>query len=181
MTTQDLERLVEIDGTVESSRYLHLDRNGEGLQVAWKLEERPLRQKLIDPNAMTDETRFVLKQILLGAEEGLALSVEHEGQLVGLAAAVVDPPSKTLRIADVRIDFDHRREGLGSALLYRTIQEARDRELRAVMARTKTNNVPAAQFLKKAAFEIAGLDAQMDSNHDLVKEAVTLFWYAALD
>ena len=181
MTVQDLERLVDVDGTIESSQYLHLDRTGEGLAVAWKLEERQLRQKLIEPNAITDETQFVLKQLVLGAEEGLALAVEHEGTLVGSLAAVIDPERKRLRVVDVRIDFDHRREGLASVLLYRTIQEARDRELRAVMAQTKTNNLPGANCLRKAGFEIAGIDERMDSNHDLVKEAVTLFWYAPLD
>lgn len=182
MMPQDLDRLLDIDGTIQSSQYLHLDRTGgEGLAVAWRLEERPLRQKLIDPNTIGDETRFLMKQLVLGAEEGIALAMEHEGNVVAILAAVLDAARETLRIVDVRVDFDYRREGLGSVLLYRSIQEARDRELRAVMAQTKTNNVPGAHFLKKAGFDLAGIDERMDSNHDLVKEAVTLFWYAALD
>ena len=181
MMPQDLDRLRDIDGTIQSSRYLHLDRSGEGLAVAWRLEERPLRERLIDPNTIGDETQFVMKQLVIGAEEGLALAMEHEGNVVGVLAAVVDAARKTLRVVDVRVDFDYRREGLASVLLYRTIQEARDRELRAVMAQTKTNNLPGANCLRKAGFEIAGIDERMDSNHDLVKEAVTLFWYAPLD
>jgi GNAT superfamily N-acetyltransferase len=181
MMPQDLGRLMDIDGTVHSSHYLHLDRSGEGLAITWKLEERPLREKRIDRNAIGDDTQFLMKQLVIGAEEGVALAVEHEGNVLGALAAVVDPNRSTLRLADLRVDFDYRREGLGSALLYRAIQEARDRELRAVMAQTKTNNASAAHFLKKAGFDLAGMDERMDSNHDLVKEAVTLFWYAALD
>ena len=48
-------------------------------------------------------------------------------------------------------------------------------------AATLTDNYPAAQFFVKCGFELAGLDCRRWTNHDLVKEAVTLFWYASLD
>jgi hypothetical protein len=41
--------------------------------------------------------------------------------------------------------------------------------------------VPAARFLLKAGFDLCGVDTHFSSNHDLVKEAVSLFWYASLD
>jgi hypothetical protein len=41
----DLSGLDEIDGTIVSSEYLHLDRTGEGTDVAWKLAERPCARK----------------------------------------------------------------------------------------------------------------------------------------
>src|SRR3954447_11097351 len=39
-TSDDLERLIDIDGTIESSQYLHVERGGEGLAASWRLEER---------------------------------------------------------------------------------------------------------------------------------------------
>jgi hypothetical protein len=36
-------------------------------------------------------------------------------------------------------------------------------------------------MLHKLAFEIAGVDTHRHSNHDMVKEAATIFWYAAMD
>jgi hypothetical protein len=65
--------------------------------------------------------------------------------------------------------------------LFELITTARTQELRAVKAETPTNNVPAIQLFRKVEFELAGLDTHRYSNHDLVKESVTLFWYAALD
>jgi len=41
----DLSGLDEIDGTIVSTEYLHLDRTGEGTDVSWKLAERPLRER----------------------------------------------------------------------------------------------------------------------------------------
>jgi len=49
-----------------------------------------------------------------------------------------------------------------------------------VTATTLTNNVPAARFLSKGGFDLTGLNTHLYSNHDLVTEAVALFWCAAL-
>lgn len=177
----DLDALIEIDGIIESSRYLHLDRGGTGLALSWKIEERPLRTKLIESNPLNDEQRFIVRQIATGAEEGIALVAEHEGMSVALLVAQPQPMHGTLKLLDLRVDYDHRREGLATAMLYQVIQTARDTGLRAVAAETRANNFPANQLFTKLGFELAGLDAQRHSNHDLVKESVTLFWYAAMD
>lgn len=177
----DLQLIIDVDGTIESTRYLHLNRTGEGFACSWQLEDRPLRQKLIESNPMPDDALFALKQITTGADEGLALIAEHDGTPIALVVAQLDPSARTLRVLDLRVDSDFRRQGIGLALIFRCIQDARDRQLRAVTARTFTNNHPAVQFLLKAGFELAGLDTQLRSNHDLVKEAVALFWYASLD
>src|SRR5688500_2583520 len=124
----DLDRLRDIDGTIESDRYLHLDRSGEGLAIAWKLDERPLRQKLIAPNAIDDEQAFAARQIVTGADEGIALLAEHDEQLAALMVAQPQPALGTLRIVDLRVDYDFRRQGLGTALVFQAIQQARDRE-----------------------------------------------------
>jgi GNAT superfamily N-acetyltransferase len=180
-TTADLEGIAEIDGTVESSHYLHLDRAGEGLAASWKLEQRPARQKLIESNRMTDEALFLLKQIVTGAEEGTALLVELDDAPVALLLARPDPEAGTIRLVDLRVDSDYRRQGMGTALLYQLIQYARDQEVRAIAAETVGNNHPAGALMAKCGFDLSGVDTKRRSNHDLVKEAVTLLWYVALD
>src|SRR5688572_8126211 len=68
----DLNDLAEIDGTVESSEYLHLERVAEGLTVTWKLTERTLREPRVERNRLTDDAAFVAKQLAADADEGLA-------------------------------------------------------------------------------------------------------------
>jgi GNAT superfamily N-acetyltransferase len=177
----DRDMVSEIDGTIDSAQYVHVDRAGEGLALSWKLQERPLRERLAKTNPIDDEVRFWLKQIATGADEGLAMMAEHDGVPVALLVASPDYPHKTMRVHDLRVDFDHRRQGLATALLYQAVSTAREGEYRAVSAETTTDNFPAAQLLAKCGFDVAGLDARRNTNHDLVKEAVTLFWYASLD
>ena len=177
----DLDRLIDIDGTIESTDYLHIDQSGEGLSGTWKFESRPLREKRMERNPPTQEAEFLLKQVVIGAEEGMALLAEHEQVNVALLVAREEPQFRTLRVIDLRVDFEHRRQGVGSAMIYQAITEARNRQLRAVSAESRTDNYPAACFLNKCGFDLTGLDARRYTNHDLVKEAVTLFWHASLD
>ncbi|HXE52311.1 MAG TPA: GNAT family N-acetyltransferase [Tepidisphaeraceae bacterium] len=177
----DLDRLIDIDGTIESDQYLHVEHAGEGLARSWKIEERPLRQRKTDRNQASDDVLFTLKQVVTGIEEGMAILADHDGVNVALLVARLEPQYGTMKVLDVRVDYEHRRQGLGSAMTYQVVSEARNRELRAVSAETRTDNFPAAKFLEKCGFDLAGLDARRHTNHDLVKEAVTLFWYAALD
>ncbi len=180
-TPADLAQLRDIDGTIESSQYVFLDRTGEGLATSWRLQARPLREKLIESNPFDDDRDFALRQVVSAADEGIALLAEHEGQVVASALAQLDPAHRTMRILDIRVDYDHRRQGLATVMVYQIIEQVRSRELRAVVAETRTNNFPVNQLFQKLAFELAGLDTSRFSNHDLVKESATLFWYAALD
>jgi GNAT superfamily N-acetyltransferase len=179
--TADLSLLSEIDGTIDSTQYIHVDRAGDGLDLTWKLQQRPLRERRVRSNPVDDEVAFWLKQISSGADEGTALMIEHEDVPVALVVASRDYPHKTMKVHDIRVDFDHRRQGLAMALLYQVVAIAREAECRAVAAELTSDNVPAAQLMAKCGFEVCGVDTRRHSNHDLVKEMVTLHWYAPLD
>jgi GNAT superfamily N-acetyltransferase len=181
LTSVDLDGLQEIDGTVQSTHYLHLDQIGEGMNVGWRIEPRSLRQKLIEPNRISDEAQFIAKQIASGADEGLALVAIHQDIVVAVLLAVPRHENKTLEVIDFRVDDEHRREGLATAMMYQSFQFARELEFRAVMTQTRTNNFPAGQFLLKCSFDLAGLDTRRSSNHDMVKESATLIWYTSME
>ena len=182
MVAADLEKIAEIDGTIESRQYLHLGHEGHGLASAWKLEERDLREKLIEPNRLADEARFAYRQVVGGLEEGTTLAVEVEGSPVATLVAVVRPEVGTLQLVDLRVDYDYRRQGFATALLYQLVAATREREdIRAIYAEVAANNSPAQQLLERIGFTLSGFDERRRSNHDLVKEAATLLWYLELE
>ncbi len=177
----DLPLLDEIDGTIESTDYLHVDRGGEGMTLSLHVEQRPLRAKQITPNPLGDELRLIYRQVASGADEGIALAAEHDGQIIAAAIAQPDELRGTLCLMDVRVDYDFRRQGIGTALAFEIVQQARLTKRRAVAAETRSGNFPANQFLAKLGFALGGVDVQRYTNHDLVKEMATLFWYATID
>jgi GNAT superfamily N-acetyltransferase len=145
------------------------------------MENPGLREKRSLRHALEIEQLFTIKQIATGGDEGIALIAEHDGQAVAAATARPDPITSVLRLIDLRVDFEFRRQGLASALMFQLIQEARQRELRAVMAQSPADDFPAVQLLAKLGFEPTGLDTHFWSNHDLVKESVVLFFYLVLN
>ncbi len=176
----DLLLIEEIDCVIESNEYLHIDRSGEGMSLSFRLEKRPLRETLILPNAFDDETGFALKQIASGMDEGVCRVAQHEDRIVAMMLAQSNPVLGTMKVLDIRVDYEFRRQGLATVLLYQLIEEAKQADLRAVSILTKTNNAPAAAMLEKLGFELSGLDTRRHSNHDLVKESATLIWYYAI-
>ncbi len=177
----DLKNLSEIDATIHAAHYLHVDQSGDGVARAWKLEERNFRSPQITSNPLGDEASFLARQIAAGAEEGFALLAEHDDMPVALLLADLRPQFGTLHIAEIRVDFDFRRQGLATAMIYQSIAYAREHEIRAVCAETLSSNGPAHRLLAKCGFDLTGLDTRRLTNHDLVKESATLLWYAALD
>ena len=176
----ELASLTEIDGTVHSPSYLHLNRVIEGQSIDWRLEKRTFRDPLVTPNRLSDDIAFAYRQIAGGIDEGVALCIEMDAVPAAAILAQPQPELGTLRILDIRVDFDFRRQGLGTALLCAAIAYANDAGHRALAAETPTDNYPAIGFLRKLAFEPAGLDTHRYSNHDLVKERATLLWCLAL-
>lgn len=180
-TPADLNQLMEIDGTIETVDFLFIEQSGHGADTRWNLQPRPLRQKQTAPNRLGEDQWFTIRQIVSGADEGLVLMADHQQMPVALMAAQPRTQRNILRILDLRVDYDFRRQGLGSALLFGVIQQAREKGYRAVAASADSNNTPAVQLLLKCGFELCGLDTHRHSNHDLVKETVSLFFYASLD
>src|SRR5688500_9290783 len=120
VTSRDLDALADIDGTIESSHYLHLDQQtiNDPPAMSWRLEERPARQKMIEPNRLNDDASFIVKQIATGVDEGLALLTEHDGAAVALLIAKQQPERGTFHIIDLRIDYENRRQGIGTGMVY---------------------------------------------------------------
>ena len=177
----DLDLIDEIDATLDSATYLHVERHAEGLSARFAIEERPLPTRRIEPMPIGDELRFSMKQIANSIEDGTGFIAEHDGVPIAALLARPSPTNDLVELIDVRVDFDRRREGLASAMLFQLITAARNNEARAIRADVQSTNVPLARLLAKLGFECAGLDTQRHTNHDLVKERSTLIWYLAMN
>lgn len=174
----DLDLLDEIDATIQTDSYLHVDRSAEAMSASFKIESRPLPERKSESNPISDDLRFQFKQLATGIDDGFCMVAEHDD--LPIAAAIAVQNGDIVELVDLRVDFDRRREGFGSAMMFQVINFARERESRAIRVFVRTGNGPFNRMLAKLGFEIAGIDTQRHSNHDLVKEQTTLIWYLQL-
>ena len=77
-------------------------------------EPTPERFWKVRPFQSTDVKKIeeVLVNLVTGADEGAALVAEHEGINVALLVAQQQPAFGTIRLVDLRVDYDHRRDGI---------------------------------------------------------------------
>lgn len=180
LTANDLDLIDEIDGTIATDRFFFVERQANGLNATFRIEDRALVEPRVESNPVSDDLRFTLKQVATGIEDGLTVMAEHDGVPIASLLATRTPDGTVIDLVDVRVDFDHRRDGLGTALMFQAINYAREGEARAVRAYVHAGNSPFIAMLVKLGFELAGLDTFRESNYDLVKERTTLVWYFPL-
>ena len=88
----------------------------------------------------------------------MALIVEVEGRPAAAVVAVPRPQFATFELVDLRVDYDYRRQGFATAMLYQLLGALQGREeVRAVYAEVRANTPP-QELLARLGFELSGFD-----------------------
>ena len=180
LTAAEVPRLSEIDAEFESDCFLDVEKTVNGLQVSWRLIERPL----VPPFRSTDYglNRQECEQVGARLREGygLYLVVEDAGKLVALLDVERERWRDTATVWNILVDRSYRRRGLGGRLMNRAIEWARRHGLRGIRLETQTNNLPACHFYQAMGFKLCGLDDHFYSNDDIRMKEVAIFWWHEL-
>ncbi|SDP47796.1 Acetyltransferase (GNAT) family protein [Litchfieldia salsa] len=80
------------------------------------------------------------------------------------------------RIDDIAVAIDHRKNGVGTALLNKAIDWAKENNSSGLMLETQDINVSACRFYAKNHFVIGGVVTMLYSNFSTVNE-IAVFWY----
>ena len=163
MTPDDLDDLAEIDAAYDVERVLDVERDGDDadpLLTPWRPGWRELDEPRVVANRVEGDVEFAYRQVARGIEEGVALRLDADGLPVAAAVAVLDPAAGVLRLIDLRVDYDARREGYGTTTLYAVVAAAREREdVAAVVAEVGGEAAAMLGLLVKSGFAVVGLDA----------------------
>lgn len=178
MVVSDVERLVEIDSNFESSIYLDVVKEIDGLNVIWRLIQRPFDV----PFARTDfdfdaqERREILQRFETADGVWLVAESATAGRLVGMVDVKRDEGRKAGFVWNIAVDRASRGQGIGYRLMKRVVEWGRRRGLRAIILETQTNNWLACRFYQRFGFQLSGIDDHYYSNRDVEKRDVALFW-----
>ena len=178
----DIQRLAEIDAEFESDQFLDVEKTTNGLDVTWRLVERPLDPPFRSNDFSLD--RRQREQVAVRLRECGGLYLVAEDEHMGKLAAVLDMERERWRdtavIWNILVDRAFRRQGLGRELMNRAIAWAREQGLRGIVLEAQTNNLAACRFYQAMGFKLCGLDDHFYSNDDMGAKEVAIFWWYEL-
>ncbi|MBN2268140.1 MAG: GNAT family N-acetyltransferase [Acholeplasmataceae bacterium] len=99
---------------------------------------------------------------------------EKEGCEVAFIEGSIQSWNHTYRIWNFLVLEDYQHQGIGKALMEKSIQHARSLSCRAVVLEVQSCNYPAINFYMKQGFKLIGLDTLTYSNFDIDKKEVHL-------
>jgi|SRR5688572_13701304 len=79
-------------------------------------------------------------------------------------------------VEELVVDTEFRGKGVGSALMMRAIEWAKEQHFPGVTLETQDNNVPACKFYEKCGFVLTGFDLYAYKNFPNASE-IALYWY----
>jgi len=183
LTTADIPRLSEIDAEFESERFLDVIKTSSGLEVSWRLVERPLVPPFRSSSYSLNRQQCQEVGARLREGDGLYLvaQVADSGKLAALLDMERERWRDTANVWNILVDRAYRRRGLGRELMNRAIAWARAQGLRAITLETQTNNLAACRFYQALGFKLCGIDDHFYSNDDIGMKEVAIFWWYELD
>ncbi len=185
MTAADVGRLSEIDPNFESPVYLDVIREIEGLNMTWRLIERPFDTPFVCTDFDFDEKerRNIGQRLKTGDGLWLVAEVAKDGRasssasrLVGMVDVKREDWRKAGWVWNIAVDRAYRGRGLGRKLMEQVIEWGRRVGLRAIILETQTNNWQACRFYQRFGFQPSGIDDHYYTNQDVANREVALFW-----
>jgi GNAT superfamily N-acetyltransferase len=80
-------------------------------------------------------------------------------------------------IEDIAVAKEYRKNGIGTELLNKAIEWAKENNLCGLMLETQDINVSACQFYAKNQFVIGAVDTMLYSNFPTSSNEMAIFWY----
>jgi len=106
--------------------------------------------------------------------EPRVFTAELEGKQVGWMELGFQEWNKRMRIWELLVKEEFRRNGIGTLLVDHAVELSRKRRARMLVVETQSCNVPAINFYLKNGFELIGFDTAAYSNEDIEKKEVRL-------
>ncbi len=108
-------------------------------------------------------------------ENPIAFGIFENGQLLGYVEGTHETWNNRFRISNICIfEEANRSTGLGSVLMRKILQTARESGARMAVLETQTCNEKAIAFYRKHGFQIIGFDLYAYTNQDLERHEVRL-------
>lgn len=134
----------------------------------WKIE------LVLKPFGKTLEKEYKGRLFEDHVEEARVFAAMLGGKQVGWIELGYDRWNNRMRVWEFLVDEGCRRRGIGTSLMRRAVEVAKERGARMLVLETQTCIGPAIDFYLQFGFELIGLDTAAYSNEDIEKKEVRL-------
>lgn len=169
ISVQDMQRLIV--GYQSPARY-RVGKVESETHTALTLDLETLPAPYSKTWELTREDILRYEQVVA---EGHSLAAYNGDQIVGLGMAEARQWNRTLWIWEFHVLENHRRQGIGRALMDALEAEARRIGMRTMLVEVQNTNVPAIRFYRQVGFEVEGIDLSYYTNTDLTDFEVAIF------
>jgi ribosomal protein S18 acetylase RimI-like enzyme len=107
-------------------------------------------------------------------EEPRVFAAETNNEQVGWIELGYEKWNNRMRVWEILVKEEFRRQGIGTALMNKAIDIAKEKGTRMLVLETQYCNVNAMSFYLKLGFELIGFDTAAYSNEDLQRREVRL-------
>ena len=107
-------------------------------------------------------------------EDPRVFAAEGDGRVLGFLELSREGWNNRMRVSNLWVAEDFRRQGIGAALMGRAEEEALRAGARALVLETQSCNHPAIRFYRRQGFGLIGLDLTAYSQTDAEKQEVRL-------
>jgi GNAT superfamily N-acetyltransferase len=166
----DLALLAGLDASFTTELIYRVIRDEYGFQLVEERVDPPLHKGY---GSILDDDCF--------EEMAYAAVAEHEGELVGFAAAEYEAWNRRMAVRHLYVASHRRRSGIGTAFLNEMDTAARSAGARCLWLDTSNVNYPAIQFYQRAGFRLCGLDESFYGLEEPARDEVALFFVRELN
>lgn len=159
--SSDLPILIKLDHSVETTHVWQMDTNSDVDQVEVRFREirLPRAVKLQYPRNPIDMADTWTRK-------NLFLVAALQGRPVAYLTIEIQQ-SLTVRVSDLVVSEQVRKQGIGSALLMAARDWTRQRGIKRMVVEVQAKNHAAIQLARKLGFEFCGFCDDYFANHDI--------------
>lgn len=158
----DLKACLEIDHSYVTDHVWQMEENDRSDEITVTFRTAKL------PRSMRVKYPKDYDNLLQSWRRGECFLVaEEDGQVCGYLDMSVQAWHLTGWINHLAVAKDYRRRGVGTALVNKAIQWARQQGLRRLMLEVQTKNYPAICFCQKNGFAFCGFNDRYYTNQDI--------------
>lgn len=145
----DEQSLALLDTSFTTDMIYEVEQDPHSFRLVPKILEIPIKKQY---KIEAEQDKKLWERIIIAQEND---------EICGFLAYAFQNWNQRMAVWHFYVQFEHRRKGIGTLLMERLLQKAKDCAAKSIWIETSNINYPAIQMYQKLGFSICGLDTSL--------------------